>query len=103
MVASASLKLYLLTQVGIATPPLELETHATGSIIGAGTKPRHDRVTLIEKKKENGHDFRCRSVVPLHRGSVRLPLESDRNAESLSIPLLNDKKSGARRDPLRRD
>lgn len=52
MLASASLKLYLLKQVGIAAPPRELEILATGLIIGAGTKPLHDLVALIEKKKE---------------------------------------------------
>lgn len=52
ILASASLKLYLLKQVGIADPPRDLEILATGVIIGSGTKPLHDLVQLIEKKKE---------------------------------------------------
>jgi hypothetical protein len=52
VLASASLKLYLLKQVGIASPPRELEILATGLILGSGTKPLHDLVTLVEKKKE---------------------------------------------------
>ncbi|HEV7721846.1 MAG TPA: hypothetical protein VGO60_11200 [Iamia sp.] len=52
IVASASLELYLLRQVGIASPPRELDVLATGLIIGAGTKPLHDLTKLIEKKKE---------------------------------------------------
>jgi len=52
ILASASLKLYLLKQVGIASPPRQLEILATGLIIGAGTKPLHDLVKLIEKAKE---------------------------------------------------
>ncbi len=47
------LKLYFLTQVGIASPPRTFEILATGLIIGAGTKPLHDLAALIEKKKES--------------------------------------------------
>jgi hypothetical protein len=53
IVAASFLKLYLLKQVGIASPPRSMELLATGLIIGAGTKPMHDLVKLIEKRKEN--------------------------------------------------
>lgn len=49
---ASMLKLYLLKQVGIASPPRPMELLATGLIIGAGTKPMHDLVKLIEKRKE---------------------------------------------------
>jgi hypothetical protein len=52
ILASASLKLYLLSRIGLAAPPRALEILATGLIIGAGTKPLHDLVSLIEAKKE---------------------------------------------------
>ena len=52
ILVAASFKLYLLRRVGIASPPRALEILATGLIIGAGTKPLHDLVILIEKKKE---------------------------------------------------
>lgn len=53
IVAAAALKLYLLRTVGIAQPPRALDLLATGLILGAGTKPLHDLVTRIEKKKDN--------------------------------------------------
>jgi hypothetical protein len=49
--ASAFLKLYLLTTVGVASPGRILDVIATGLIIGAGTKPLHDLVTLISAQK----------------------------------------------------
>lgn len=49
---AAVLKLYLLTTVGVARPGRILDVIATGLIIGAGTKPLHDLVTLISAKKE---------------------------------------------------
>lgn len=53
ILAASMLQLYLLKQVGIASPPRTMELLATGLIIGAGTKPMHDLVKLIEKRKEN--------------------------------------------------
>jgi hypothetical protein len=53
VLASSGLKLYFLKQVGVALPPRTLELLATGLIVGAGTKPLHDLVSLIEKKKES--------------------------------------------------
>jgi hypothetical protein len=52
LLASSSLKLYFLTTVGIASPPRTLEILATGLIIGSGTKPLHDLVTLISAKSD---------------------------------------------------
>lgn len=52
ILGASILKLYLLKQVGIASPPRPMELFATGLIIGAGTKPMHDLVKLIEKRKE---------------------------------------------------
>lgn len=52
MAASALLKLYFLRQVGISTGARWIEILATGLIIGAGTKPLHDLVTMISAKKE---------------------------------------------------
>ena len=49
---AAFLRLYLLTTVGVAQPGRELDVIATGLIIGAGTKPLHDLVQLINAKKE---------------------------------------------------
>lgn len=56
ILAASMLKLYLLKQVGIASPPRPMELVATGLIIGAGTKPMHDLVKLIEKRKEKATD-----------------------------------------------
>jgi NADPH:quinone reductase-like Zn-dependent oxidoreductase len=53
ILGASMLKLYLLKQVGIASPPRPMELLATGLIIGAGTKPMHDLVKLIEKRKED--------------------------------------------------
>ena len=53
ILGASMLQLYLLKQVGIASPPRPMELLATGLIIGAGTKPMHDLVKLIEKRKEN--------------------------------------------------
>ena len=52
VLASASLKLYLLRTVGIATPNRPLEVLATGLIIGSGTQPLHDLVGLISAKAD---------------------------------------------------
>lgn len=52
ILGASMLQLYLLKQVGIASPPRPMELLATGLIIGAGTKPMHDLVKLIEKRKE---------------------------------------------------
>jgi hypothetical protein len=52
IVAAALLKLYLLTVVGVAEPGRVLDVIATGLIVGAGTKPLHDLVTLITAQKE---------------------------------------------------
>jgi hypothetical protein len=52
ILASASMELYLLRTVGISSAPRYLEVLATGLIIGAGTKPLHDLVTLISAKAE---------------------------------------------------
>jgi hypothetical protein len=56
VLASASLKLYLLRTVGIAQPPRTLEILATGLILGAGTKPLHDLTKLLEARKETAQD-----------------------------------------------
>jgi hypothetical protein len=50
--AAAGLKLYFLQAVGIARTPRALDIIATGLIIGAGTKPLHDLVTMISAKSE---------------------------------------------------
>jgi hypothetical protein len=47
MVASAFLRLYFLRTVGISNGPRAVEILATGLIIGSGTKPLHDLITLI--------------------------------------------------------
>ena len=49
MIASATLDLYFLRTVGIASGPRYLQVLATGLIIGSGTKPLHDLVGLISK------------------------------------------------------
>ena len=50
--AASALKLYFLRTVGIAAPPRALDILATGLIIGAGTKPLHDLVTMISAKAD---------------------------------------------------
>ncbi len=52
VLASASLKLYLLKAVGVASAPRALDILATGLIIGGGTGPLHDLVTLISAKAD---------------------------------------------------
>jgi hypothetical protein len=52
VLASASMKLYLLRTVGIATPSRPLELLATGLIIGGGTQPLHDLVGFISAKAD---------------------------------------------------
>lgn len=54
--ASAALHLYFLRAVGIANANHGLEVLATGLIIGAGTKPLHDFITLISTKKDQQKD-----------------------------------------------
>ena len=49
MTAAAFLRLYFLSAVGISNGPRTLEILATGLIVGSGTKPLHDLVTLISK------------------------------------------------------
>ncbi|WP_420121365.1 hypothetical protein [Nakamurella sp.] len=50
--ASGSFGFYLLSTVGIPVPYFWMEVLGTALIIGAGTKPLHDLITLIEKRKE---------------------------------------------------
>jgi len=50
--ASANMKIYMLTTVGIAQPSRFMEILATGLIIGGGTQPLHNLVELISAKKE---------------------------------------------------
>lgn len=52
MLAAAKLNLYFLHTIGISSGPLWIEILATGLIIGAGTKPLHDLIELISKKKD---------------------------------------------------
>lgn len=52
MSASALLNLYFLRRVGISTGSRWVEILATGLIIGAGTKPLHDVISMISAKKE---------------------------------------------------
>ncbi|WP_148616057.1 hypothetical protein [Nocardioides rubriscoriae] len=52
IVASASLDLYFLGTVGIASPSRWEEILATGLILGAGTKPLHDLIELLSAKKD---------------------------------------------------
>lgn len=52
MFAAAKLNLYFLHTVGISSGAVWIEVLATGLIIGAGTKPLHDVVELISKKKD---------------------------------------------------
>ncbi|QII09244.1 hypothetical protein BH93_27100 (plasmid) [Rhodococcoides fascians A25f] len=52
MFAAAKLNLYFLHTVGISSGAVWVEVLATGLIIGAGTKPLHDVVELISKKKD---------------------------------------------------
>ena len=49
MIASAFLRLYFLRTVGISNGPRAVEILATGLIIGSGTKPLHDLITLISQ------------------------------------------------------
>lgn len=50
--ASGAFGFYFLSTVGIPVPALWLEILGTALIIGAGTKPLHDLISLIEKKKQ---------------------------------------------------
>ena len=51
--ATAGFHLYFLSTIGIHTPTLWVEILGSALILGAGTKPLHDLVKLIEKKKES--------------------------------------------------
>lgn len=50
MLAAAAMDLYFLNTVGITKAKAWMEILATGLIIGGGTKPLHDLVTLISAK-----------------------------------------------------
>jgi hypothetical protein len=50
--ASATMKLYLLTTVGVASPSRGMEVLATGLIIGGGTQSLHALTELISAKKD---------------------------------------------------
>jgi hypothetical protein len=52
LIASAFLRLYFLRTVGISNGPRVVEILATGLIIGSGTKPLHDLITLISKASD---------------------------------------------------
>jgi hypothetical protein len=52
ILAAAGLKLYFLQTMGIGRTPRALDIIATGLIIGAGTKPLHDLVTMISAKSD---------------------------------------------------
>ena len=53
VLASAVFHMYFLSTVGIAVPNVFLEILGTGLILGAGTKPLHDLVDLIEAKSNS--------------------------------------------------
>lgn len=53
MYVSASLEIYLLRTVGIGHASRWEEILATGLIIGSGTKPLHDVITIISEKKKS--------------------------------------------------
>lgn len=50
--ASGLFGFYFLSTVGIAVPAVWMEILGTALIIGSGTKPLHDLISMIEKKKE---------------------------------------------------
>src|ERR687888_425080 len=54
MLGSATLRLYILHELGIANASRGLEILATGLIIGAGTKPLHDLVTNLADRHAQG-------------------------------------------------
>lgn len=54
--AAAGMKAYFLKAVGVQDPQPWQEILVTGAVIGAGTKPLHDLITRIEKKKEQTTD-----------------------------------------------
>ncbi len=55
-VAAATMKGYFLSAVGVASPDRWAEILVSGTVIGAGTKPLHDLISRIEKKKERDQD-----------------------------------------------
>ena len=52
VILSLALGLYFLEAIQVQDPNRELDVFVTGLVIGAGTKPLHDLITRIEKKKE---------------------------------------------------
>lgn len=54
--AAASMKGYFLSAVGVGSTERWAEILVSGAVIGAGTKPLHDLITRIEKKKEETQD-----------------------------------------------
>jgi hypothetical protein len=50
--ASGTFGFYFLSTVGIAVPAVWMEILGTALIIGSGTKPLHDLISIIEKKKQ---------------------------------------------------
>lgn len=50
--ASGAFGFYFLSTVGIPVPAVWMEILGTALIIGSGTKPLHDLISMIEKKKE---------------------------------------------------
>ena len=50
--ASGLFGFYFFSTVGIAVPAVWMEILGTALIIGSGTKPLHDLISMIEKKKE---------------------------------------------------
>ncbi|HEY5785970.1 MAG TPA: hypothetical protein VIT65_14450 [Microlunatus sp.] len=50
--ASGTFGFYFLSTVGIPVPEVWMEILGTALIIGSGTKPLHDLISMIEKKKE---------------------------------------------------
>jgi hypothetical protein len=53
VLAASGMRLYFLRTVGIATPNRALEVLATGLIVGSGTQPLHDLVSLISAKADS--------------------------------------------------
>jgi len=56
MLASGATKVYFLQALGFNGIPDYLNVLVTGLVIGGGTKPLHDLVTLIEKKSDAASD-----------------------------------------------
>ena len=56
MAGSGTLGIYLLRTIGVQSAPLWLDIAVTGLAIGAGTKPLHDLIKLVQETKEKKHD-----------------------------------------------